>query len=169
MPGQLDNGARGGGSGSSRVVTFLEVAVYVTGEVEGFPAIRVAAAQQLCREPGFLWWERLSADDGVRADLVAWRTGADGRAAARKVSAAPEYRPFLTSIHEVRHFAHYWAPMDAGVLAERLRCSPLVEVATYTVRNPAPSTGRRAPRPRAGPTARTRRSTASPSCSVGAR
>ncbi|MEM9305017.1 MAG: hypothetical protein AAGE01_23100, partial [Pseudomonadota bacterium] len=120
---------------------YLEVVVLRPASGGDFEAARRVAVRQMEEEPGFIWWQRLEAEDGSKADVLAWVGAEAALAAADRVETAPEFAPYMAAIETVQYSGHFWAAADAKKLEFELSTAPFVELAIYSVPNPEPFLG----------------------------
>jgi hypothetical protein len=74
---------------------------------------------------------------GLFADLVAWDSLEAAQQASNTVREDPRFAALMTSIVEIKLYAHYQLRVDPTALLAELRRAPVVEVAAYAVRDVA--------------------------------
>lgn len=125
-------------AGASRAKTYLEFAVYRVKEPAAFSTLREEAAEILPQvAPGLIWWKRLKSQEGLFADVAAWSSPEQAKAAAEIFEQEPRFQPMKAAIQSMEHFAHYWAAGQADHLGATLDAAPLVEIALYRVKDAA--------------------------------
>lgn len=120
----------------SQARTYLEFAVYRVSDAEKYTTLRENAVEIMQRNaPGLIWWKRLKSEDGLFADIAAWTGPAEAKAGAEMFEKDPRFKPMMTAIQSMEHFAHYWADDGAEALGATLDAAPLVEIALYRVKD----------------------------------
>jgi hypothetical protein len=117
-------------------MAYLEFVIYTVNDKASFPAIRASAARDMkTAARGHLWWKRLKGENGLYADVVAWASPEEAKAAAAMIEKDPRFQPLISAIKSVVHFGHYWAHQHSDTLSAQLDSAPIVEIALYTVKD----------------------------------
>lgn len=117
----------------------LELAVFTVRAPDVFPSTQHRTHDALAALPGHRASLRLRGmTDGLFADLVAWDSLEAAQQASDTVRSNPRFAALMTSIEEIKLYAHYVLGMgDAASLLAEIRRAPVVEVAAYVVRDVA--------------------------------
>lgn len=113
---------------------YLEIVVYevadpVAHRQERFKAEGVAKDAM----PGMIWWHHLKGEGNSAADIIAWNSPAEAKAAAEFIQSDPRFTSFLSGMTKVVHFGHYHATAEAEALRALLAAAPVTELALYQV------------------------------------
>ncbi|MCA3010992.1 MAG: hypothetical protein INH41_01190 [Myxococcaceae bacterium] len=123
---------------STHPVPVLELAVFTVRAPDSFPAIQHRTHDALATLAGHRTSLRLRGmTDGLFADLVAWDSLEAAQQASNTVREDPRFAALMTSITEIKLYAHYQLGVDTAALLAELRRAPVVEVAAYAVRDVA--------------------------------
>jgi hypothetical protein len=123
---------------STQPAPVLELAVFTVRAPDSFPAIQHRTHDALATLSGHRASVRLSGmADGLFADLVAWDSLEAAQQASNTVREDPRFAALMTSIAEIKLYAHYHLGVDTAALLAELRRAPVVEVAAYAVRDVA--------------------------------
>ncbi|MEM9811039.1 MAG: hypothetical protein AAF913_00075 [Pseudomonadota bacterium] len=85
--------------------------------------------------PGLIWWHHLEGEGATQADILAWETPEQAKAASDLMRSDARFAPFVEAITEIGHFGHYRADTAADAIKARLDDAPLTEIALYTVQD----------------------------------
>ena len=120
----------------------LELAVYTVRASESFPALQDQTHDALATINGHRTGLRLRGlTKGLFADLVAWDSLEAARQASDTVREDPRFAALMSSIVDLKLYAHYQVGVDLAALLLGLRRAPVVEVAAYAVRDVAAHLG----------------------------
>lgn len=133
-PADLAMGAATDAAAASGPV--LEIAAYQLAATDGFAEKRAAAVEGVRGMQGFLWWAMLEGEDGSAADVLAWETLADAKAAAAAFSASDRFKAFHAAIGKVDWFGHVSPSTPVAELRPVIEAAPHVEIALYQVAAP---------------------------------
>ncbi len=123
---------------STQPTSVLEIAVFTVRAPDAFPAIQHRTHEALATLRGHRASLRLRGmSDGLFADVVAWDSLEAAQQASNTVREAPRFSALMSSIMELKLYAHYQLGVDPAALLAELRRAPLVEVAAYAVRDVA--------------------------------
>jgi len=115
---------------------YLEIVVYDVADPANFGPLRFET-EALAFEamPGLIWWRHLSGDGNTQADILAWETPEQAKAASELMQNDARFAPFVSAISGIGHFGHYWADTSAESIAASLSEAPLIEIALYSVQD----------------------------------
>lgn len=123
---------------STQPAPVLELAVFTVREPDSFPAIQRQTHEAVATLSGHRAGLRLRGlTDGWFADLVVWDSLEAATRASNQVRGDPRFAPLMSSLAELRLYAHYRLGGDPSALLGELRGAPVVEVAAYAVRDVA--------------------------------
>jgi hypothetical protein len=123
---------------STQPAPVLELAVFTVHTPDAFPKVQQRTHEALATLSGHRAGLRLrGVTDGLFADLVAWDSLEAAHRASNTVREDPRFAALMTSIAELKLYAHYQLAVDATALLATLRRAPVVEVAAYAVRDVA--------------------------------
>jgi hypothetical protein len=121
---------------STQPAPVLELAVFTVRDPVTFPAIQRQTHEAVATLSGHRAGLRLRGlTDGLFADLVAWDSVEAATRASNQVQVDPRFAPLMTSLAELKLYAHYRVDVDTAALLAQLRRAPVVEVAAYGVRD----------------------------------
>lgn len=123
---------------STRPTPVLEIAAFTVRAPDAFSAIQHRTHDALATLQGYRVSLRLRGmTDGLFADLVAWDSLEAAQHASNVVREDPRFVGLMTSIAGLKLYAHYRLGQDTETLLAELRRAPVVEVASYAVRDVA--------------------------------
>lgn len=123
---------------STQPAQVLELSVFTVRAPDTFPTTQNRTHDALATLSGYRTSLRLRGmTDGLFADLVAWDSLDAAQQASNTVREDPRFAALMTSIAEIKLYAHYQLGVDTAALVAELRRAPLVEVAAYAVRDVA--------------------------------
>jgi hypothetical protein len=140
---------------STQPAPVLELAVFTVREPDSFPAIQRQTHEAVATLSGHRAGLRLRglraptssgglgsppalrAPPNLFADLVVWDSLEAATRASNQVREDPRFAPLMTSLAELKLYAHYRLVGDPSALLAELRGAPVVEVAAYAVRDVA--------------------------------
>ena len=111
-----------------------KASVFTVRAADAFPAIQHRTHAALATLRGHRASLRLRGmSDGLFADVVAWDSLEAAQQASNTVREDPRFSALMSSIMELKLYAHYQLGVDPAALLAELRRAPLVEVAASTV------------------------------------
>jgi hypothetical protein len=123
---------------SPQPASVLELAVFTVRAPNVFAAVQHRTHEALTTLPGHRASLRLrGVTDGLFAGLVAWDSLEAAQEASNTVRENPRFAALMTSLAELKLYAHYQLGVNTPALLAALRRAPVVEVAAYTVRDVA--------------------------------
>jgi hypothetical protein len=121
---------------STHQAPVLELAVFSVHAPDTFPTTQSRTHEALATVSGHRTSLRLRGmTDGLFADLVVWDSIEAARQASHTLPEDPRFAALMSSIAEIKLFAHYQPSVDPTALLAELRRAPVVEVAAYAVRD----------------------------------
>jgi len=121
---------------STKAPTGIEVAVFTVRAPESFTELQHRAHDVLAMLRRYRTSLRhRGVTDRLFADLVVWDSLEAAQIGSGTVREDPRFAPLLSSIAELRLYAHYRPDVDIGDPVSELRRAPVVELAAYAVRD----------------------------------
>ncbi|RED47989.1 hypothetical protein [Aestuariispira insulae] len=122
-----------------------EVAIYHVADPENYPAMMAAVMEEVGEMPGLRNGVHMRSlkDPTLFADVNLWDSLEEAVAAAKQVETEDRFKPFMNSIKEIKLFGHFVPGQDGSALRKFLADGAVIEMAVYSVKDPAVQEGPR--------------------------